>query len=209
MPLFLKRILQSFKIGSKKNKDSTEKPLSPVASSTVVDPSSSVVPSLTSLSNSTISSVLTESDLYKDGLVHIDALYESSTQGDDQFFCTWNEVINNKAALDSNAKIIIAKEFDRVHERSHFALESLTRRVDDLSQDICIIVCKDIQRNGYAVILIFDMHSLYIGISAHKLKQAILAAISAVHCTVSGGMASHSRAAEIETKTESAIGIYQ
>lgn len=96
MSRFLKRILQPFKPGNRKNNKDGERTLSLAASSSLpcstIDVSSSIVPSLAYLSNSTISSVLTESELYKDGLVHVDALCESSIQGDDQLFCTWNEV---------------------------------------------------------------------------------------------------------------------
>ena len=88
------------------------------ASSTVI-----VAPSL----SFSTSSYLTDSQFYRDDLVHVDALQYALNQQQDKdtnedFFCIWND------------------ELDRVYERSRVALESLEQRVDELCSEICIIV---------------------------------------------------------------------
>lgn len=88
--------------------------------------SSSTVIVAPSLSFST-SSCLTESQCYRDDLVHVDALQHALNQqhdkdGNEDFFCVWND------------------ELDRVYERSRVALRSLEQRVDELCSEICIIV---------------------------------------------------------------------
>ncbi|KAI7886115.1 hypothetical protein K492DRAFT_190338 [Lichtheimia hyalospora FSU 10163] len=87
------------------------------ASSTVI-----VAPSL----SFSTSSCLTDSQFYRDDLVHVDALQYALNQQQDKdtnedFFCIWND------------------ELDRVYERSRVALESLEQRVDELCSEICII----------------------------------------------------------------------
>ncbi|KAI9496556.1 hypothetical protein BDB00DRAFT_124407 [Zychaea mexicana] len=67
------------------------------------------------------SSCLTESEVYREDLVKVEALHFAQSAKMETFFWTWNE------------------ELERIFEKCRWALDSLTCTIDELSHEICTI----------------------------------------------------------------------